>query len=83
MPVAAGFYVWHHWEEMTRGAGSNSSAWTTGEISRSHFESRYQFKKSLGKGGFGEVWLAVDLSSGKEVAVKVLSLKQLPLTMVE
>ena len=80
--VGAGLYVWRNWDNGSD-ARSRATAWTTGEIPRSQFESRYRLKKSLGKGGFGEVWLALDVSSGKEVAIKVLSMKQLPRSMVE
>jgi hypothetical protein len=81
--AGAGFYVWRNWDTLASGSTSGSNSWTSGEVPRSQFESRYVIKKSLGKGGFGEVWLAVDVSTGKEVAVKVLSLKQLPRAMVE
>ena len=82
LPVGAGLYAWRNWDTLTD-TTSGSTSWTSGEVPRSQFESKYVLKKSLGKGGFGEVWLAVDVASGKEVAVKVLSLKQLPRTMVE
>ena len=53
------------------------------DVPRSKLTARYTFKQSLGKGGFGEVWLATDNATGAQVAVKVLSLKQLPRAMVE
>ncbi|KAL0080988.1 kinase-like domain-containing protein, partial [Phycomyces blakesleeanus] len=39
------------------------------------FEGRYEQKHMLGKGNFGEVWLAVEKSTKKQVAVKVLKKK--------
>ena len=63
-----------------------ASGWRPEEadaVPRARLRSRYNFKKSLGKGGFGEVWLAVDKSSGKPVAIKVLSLQHLPRGEIE
>lgn len=34
---------------------------------------KYELKKILGKGGFGEVFLAVDLNLDREVAIKIVS----------
>ena len=42
---------------------------------------KYELKKVIGKGGFGEVWLAVDRRTKRRVAIKMLSLKQLPKSM--
>ena len=62
---------------------SSSRPEDNGEVPRSQLTKRYNLEKSLGKGGFGEVWLATDRRTGQKVAVKVLSLKQLPRSMVE
>lgn len=35
-------------------------------------ENKYIFKKILGKGSYGTVWLAVDKKTNKEVAIKIL-----------
>ena len=64
-------------------SSSSSRPEDMGEVPRSHLVRRYTLEKSLGKGGFGEVWLATDRRTGQKVAVKVLSLKHLPRTMVE
>ena len=53
------------------------------EMSRAQLSARYDFKKRLGKGGFGDVWLCIDRTTKREVAVKVLSLEHLPRAMVE
>jgi len=44
---------------------------------------RYEFKKCLGKGGFGDVWLAIEVATGKKVAVKKMSLENQSRAMVE
>ena len=53
-------------------APSSSSTWATQDraVPRSALTARYEFKKCLGKGGFGDVWLAVEVATGKKVAVK-------------
>jgi len=39
---------------------------------------RYRIKKALGSGAFSEVYLAEDIKSGEECAVKVMDLERLP-----
>jgi serine/threonine protein kinase len=73
-----GAYLWRHW-----GGNSDDPFVEPNEVPRAHFDKKYELKRSLGKGGFGEVWLAVERSSGREVAVKVLPLKVLPRSFVE
>ncbi|EOD17295.1 hypothetical protein EMIHUDRAFT_458993 [Emiliania huxleyi CCMP1516] len=46
-------------------------------------EAIYAFEKRIGQGGFGDVWLARDAKSGRQVAVKLISLEKLPRAMVE
>ena len=86
LPIGTGaaLYVWRNWPDGEGGRDGLSTRWEDDDmIPRAKFERRYKLVKSLGKGGFGEVWLAVEKGSGKKVAVKVLSLKQLPRAMVE
>ena len=66
-------------------APSSSSTWATQdlEVPRSALTARYEFKKCLGKGGFGDVWLAVEVATGKKVAVKKMSLENQSRAMVE
>jgi serine/threonine protein kinase len=40
----------------------------------------YEMGKKLGEGGFGQVYLATDKSSGKKVAIKLLSVLEHPLS---
>jgi 5'-AMP-activated protein kinase catalytic alpha subunit len=40
----------------------------------------YEMGKKLGEGGFGQVYLATDKSSGKKVAIKLLSVLDHPLS---
>lgn len=35
------------------------------------FGSKYKLKRKLGSGSFGDIYLAVDISDGEEVAVKL------------
>lgn len=89
--VGLGFGVWRMQGGGTGGVsgGGSGSASTSDwasediEVPRSTLEARYAFKKKLGKGGFGDVWLAVDVRTGRNVAVKVLSLEMQPRSMVE
>lgn len=82
--AGGGAYFWRQQQHQGSGASSSSSRpEDNGEVPRSTLERRYKMDKSLGKGGFGEVWLATDRRTGQKVAVKVLSLKQLPKAMVE
>jgi len=53
------------------------------ELSRAQLHRLYHFEKRLGKGGFGDVWLATDTRTGRLVAIKLLSLERLPRSMVE
>ena len=53
------------------------------DVPRFQFNKQYKLVRSLGKGGFGEVWLGIERATGRKVAVKILSLKQLPRSMVE
>ena len=71
LPVAtfAGIYMWRHWGGASIDDGSSFA--DSNEVPRAHFDKKYELKRSLGKGGFGEVWLAVERSSGRQVAVKV------------
>lgn len=43
---------------------------------RDAFDGRYQAGRQLGEGGFGQVFLATQVATGQQVAVKVLQLKQ-------
>jgi hypothetical protein len=85
--TGAGLYLWRNWEDLM-GGPSGGSELTSGsrtmtEMTRIQFDRRYKLVSSLGKGGFGEVWLATDRATGQKVAVKVLSMKQLPRALVE
>ena len=53
------------------------------DISRAAVNARYELKAKLGKGGFGDVFVAVDKSSGQLVAIKVLSVAAQPKEMIE
>lgn len=87
LPIGGGLYVWQNWAELigqVPGKGKTSSGTLEmDEMTRSQFERRYRLASSLGKGGFGEVWLATETSTGRKVAVKLLSMKQLPRALVE
>jgi TOMM system kinase/cyclase fusion protein len=43
---------------------------------RDAFVGRYQAGRQLGEGGFGQVFLATQVATGQEVAIKILQLKQ-------
>jgi len=62
-----------------------STSWDSDDLSvtRAELERRYRFAKSLGRGGFGDVWLAHDVSGDRPVAIKVLSLEKLSRGMIE
>ena len=75
------------WRQLSAGEGSSgpSANWASEDVDvpRSTLTARYEFKKCLGKGGFGDVWLAVELATGKRVAVKKMSLENQSRAMVE
>ena len=75
------------WRQLSAGEGSSgpSANWASEDVDvpRSTLTARYVFKKCLGKGGFGDVWLAVELATGKRVAVKKMSLENQSRAMVE
>ena len=72
-------------DEPRHGSSSSSSSWVSEDkdVPRAELISRYEFKKRLGKGGFGDVWLAIEVATGRQVAVKKMSLEDQPRTMVE
>jgi len=41
----------------------------------------YEMGKKLGEGGFGQVYLAIDKSNGKKVAIKLLSVLDHPMSL--
>jgi TOMM system kinase/cyclase fusion protein len=43
---------------------------------RDAFDGRYQAGRQLGEGGFGQVFLATQVATGQQVAIKLLQLKQ-------
>lgn len=43
---------------------------------RDAFDGRYQAGRQLGEGGFGQVYLATQVATGQQVAIKLLQLKQ-------
>uniref|UniRef100_A0A7S2MG69 Protein kinase domain-containing protein n=1 Tax=Haptolina brevifila TaxID=156173 RepID=A0A7S2MG69_9EUKA len=74
--AAASIVSVYLWQQQIPSNGS-MSGWERGEsreVSRSTFTRRYSLDKSLGKGAFGEVFLAYDRVTGTKVAVKVLPL---------
>ena len=52
-------------------------------VPRARLEQRYKLIKRIGQGGFGDVWLAKSSATGQEVAIKLMSLEQLPRGMIE
>ena len=82
--TGAGLYVWRNYDELVGGTGKKAGMnLNDDDVPRSQFRKSYRLDRSLGKGGFGEVWLAIEKGTGKKVAVKILSLKHLPRAMVE
>ena len=53
------------------------------DISRAAVNARYELKAKLGKGGFGDVFVAVDNQTGQLVAIKILSVAAQPKEMIE
>lgn len=81
--TAAGLYLWRKWDSGGQLNNNTTRVEDADSVPRSAFDRQYKLMRSLGKGGFGEVWLAVEKGTGRNVAVKILSLKQLPRSMVE
>ena len=84
--IGFGVFAWRQQLAAGEGSGSSSPAnWATEDVDvpRSALTARYEFKKCLGKGGFGDVWLAVEVATGKRVAVKKMSLENQSRAMVE
>ena len=52
-------------------------------LTATQLRGRFEFKKRLGTGAFGEVWLAVDSVSGRRVAIKVMSLANMERATVQ
>ena len=87
--AAAGYGAW----QLQLGAGEDEAAPLSGggggggvpeaSLTRRQLEAIYAFEKRIGQGGFGDVWLARDAKSGRQVAVKLISLEKLPRAMVE
>ena len=62
--------------EKRRDSGSfaRGSSWSPQNISGRTFGGRYRLQNIVGTGGSGSVYLAIDLSLNRQVAVKVLTL---------
>ena len=63
--------------EKRRDSGSfgRGSSWSPQNISGRTFGGRYRLQNIVGTGGSGSVYLAIDLSLNRQVAVKVLHTK--------
>ena len=57
------------------GTFGRGSSWSPQNLSGRTFAGRYRLQNIVGTGGSGSVYLAVDLSLDRQVAVKVLHTK--------
>jgi len=81
VPVTVGAaWLWYNQEPDVQPSTGHG---VDGEVSRALVSSKYELKTKLGKGGFGDVYLAIDNASGEQVAIKVLSLGAQPREMIE
>ena len=82
--IAFGGATWYYMQQPDTGPDASSMVRPLDAPMepRSKLTSRYTLQSSLGKGGFGEVWLGIERATGRKVAVKMMSLKQLSREMI-